>query len=435
MSAPKLNQSWQHRMMHWSGYPWLVWGLGAAFFFSEYLARLAPNVMVSQLMAQFHLNAWGIGVLSSYFYWPYIIMQLPVGLFVDRYGAHALLMVMTFVCALSCYIFSVSHVVVWVYFARFLLGVAGAFAFVATLKLAAVWFPAHRFGLLAGATQALGMLGAAFGEGPVAMLVSWSDWRFTLLLMSCVFFVLAILIGLFVRDRGEHDSVELTRHAYVDLWRGLRHVLKNKQTWYNALFAALIYAPTGAFAELWGVTYLQHVQNMSHTVSANAMSMVFIGWGIGGPLCGGLSDRIKKRKPFMFGSALLSLLFLAGALYGHFGSDVPVFVCLFMYGLANSGLVIAYALSGEINPQWVVGISIAFANMASVVLAPLFQDLAGWLLVKQWAGTMLNGVPSYTVSAYQWSTVALPLSLILAFFVAFKVEETHCQRIEVRKVG
>ena len=66
MSAPKINQSWQHRMMHWSGYPWLVWGLGAAFFFSEYLARLAPNVMVSQLMAQFHLNAWGIGVLALY---------------------------------------------------------------------------------------------------------------------------------------------------------------------------------------------------------------------------------------------------------------------------------------------------------------------------------------------------------------------------------
>ncbi len=46
--------------------------------------------------------------------------------------------------------------------ARFLMGFAAAFAFVGALKLARSWFAPARFGLLAGATQALGMLNSEF---------------------------------------------------------------------------------------------------------------------------------------------------------------------------------------------------------------------------------------------------------------------------------
>tara|TARA_A100001015_G_C15023754_1_gene729358 strand:+ start:1095 stop:2399 length:1305 start_codon:yes stop_codon:yes gene_type:complete len=414
-----------------SWYPWFVWGLGAAFFFAEYFARLGPNVMVPELMQVFHMDALGLGILFSYFYWPYIIMQLPVGLFVDRYGAQSMLVIMTALCALSCYLFGHAESLWIAEMARFLLGIAGAFAFVATLKLATVWFPASRFGLLAGATQAVGMLGAAFGEGPVAWISAHLGWRHTFLYMALFFLFLSGMIMCLVRDRKPqtHQNT-LQKGAYAALWKGLQQVLKNKQTWYNALFAALIFAPTGTFAELWGVTYLEHVQHLSHPAAANAISMVFLGWGIGGPLCGFWSDRLQQRKPMMYYSAIASLFFLTCVLYWT-GLSAPVlFLLLFCYGVANSGLVIAYAISGEINPQYVAGISMAFANMASVILAPLFQDLAGYILVDQWDGAMVKGIPYYSATAYEWSTVVLPVSLVLAFFVAMRVKETHCQRIE-----
>ena len=49
---------------------------------------------------------------------------------------------------------------------RMLMGFGASFAFVGALKIASLWFPS-KFGFLSGATQAIGVLGAAFGVGPV----------------------------------------------------------------------------------------------------------------------------------------------------------------------------------------------------------------------------------------------------------------------------
>ena len=53
---------------HHELYPWLIWALAAAFFFAEYLARVAPSVMVPDLLQAFHVNALSLGVLSGFFY-------------------------------------------------------------------------------------------------------------------------------------------------------------------------------------------------------------------------------------------------------------------------------------------------------------------------------------------------------------------------------
>ena len=54
--------------------PWLIWGLGAAFFFIEYIARVAPSVMVPDLMRDFGVDALTLGSLSAFFYYSYFII-------------------------------------------------------------------------------------------------------------------------------------------------------------------------------------------------------------------------------------------------------------------------------------------------------------------------------------------------------------------------
>jgi len=38
--------------------PWIVWGLGAAFFFIEYVARVSPSVMINPLMRHFGVGSY-----------------------------------------------------------------------------------------------------------------------------------------------------------------------------------------------------------------------------------------------------------------------------------------------------------------------------------------------------------------------------------------
>ena len=43
--------------------------------------------MTSQLMASFHLQGLGLGVLSGAYFWTYLIVPLLVGIILDHYGA------------------------------------------------------------------------------------------------------------------------------------------------------------------------------------------------------------------------------------------------------------------------------------------------------------------------------------------------------------
>ena len=413
-------------------YPWVVWGLGALFFCVEYFARLAPSVMVPDLMRAFNVDALGIGILSGWFYVAYLGMQLPVGMLVDRFSPSKLLAFAAIISGISCFLLATADHLWVASLSRFLIGFGGAFAFVGTLKLATIWFCSKRFGLLAGTTQALGMLGAAGGEGPLAVLVTAIGWRDTMICIGSALTIVAFLILTLVKEKiGQSTIINRAQKlsSLKEIKEGLIEVLKNKQTWVISIIGGLLFSPTATFGELWGVTFLEHVQNLNHHSAAAAVSMIFIGWTIGGPLSGWFSDRIGKRKPGVFISCIGSLLTLTTVLYCPNLPTPIIFILLFLYGIMNTGVVNIYALSGEINRQSIAGISMSFINMSSVLLGFLFQPLVGYILNSNWEGLIINNIKVYSAYSYKLSMAILPVCVILAFFISFFIKETYCKRI------
>jgi MFS family permease len=424
------NNPFIKRCLQHPYYPWLVWGLAASAFFIEYFARVAPGVMIDSLMHDFKVQALALGSLSAFFYYTYVGMQIPVGILVDRFSLRWLLTSMIFLCGLSCLIFASTTRLEIAALARLMMGFGAAFAFVSAMKVATVWFPAQQFGLLAGLTQALGMLGAAVGQMPMAYLVLHYGWRESLIFIASLMILLSVLVAILVRDpmraRPSLQKKKLTQSP----WSGLMRVLRNPQSWWNALFAGLLYAPTAALAELWGVKFFRQTYHLSNEIAAMGIGLIFIGWTIGGPITGWISDKIKRRKIILILSASFSLLFASIViLVPNFPLSV-LFSLLFLYGLANTGVATAYAVSSEINPQAVAGTSVAFANMASVIVGASFQPLIGWSLQKHWDGIMSHGLPFYSNADFRSALFILLASLFLAVVVACGIKETYCQRVQ-----
>lgn len=86
--------------------PYIVWFLGAFFFFIDYIIRVSPSVLTPTLMQLFNANAFAIGGFSAFFYYAYIGMQIPVGILVDRFGPKWLLISSCLLCALSTLMFA-----------------------------------------------------------------------------------------------------------------------------------------------------------------------------------------------------------------------------------------------------------------------------------------------------------------------------------------
>jgi len=403
-------------------YPWVIWGLAVCAFSVDYFARVAPSVMVDSLMRDLKVQALALGSLSAFFYYPYMAMQVPVGILVDRFSLRWLLTSMVLVCAIGCIIFSLSNQIQVAAFARLIMGFGAAFAFVSALKIAATWFPTRQFGLLAGLTQATGMLGASIGQMPMAFFVLHIGWRYTLLCIAGIMILLSLLIAFIVRDPSARlQSPCLKKNFLHTPWSGLMEVLNNKQSWWNALFAGLLFAPTAAFAELWGVKFLRETYHLNHEIAAMA---------IGGPIVGWISDRIKRRKIVLLLSAFFSFILISIVLLiPHFPVTL-LFSLLFLYGVANTGVATSYALASEINPQAISGTSVAFANMASVLVGAGFQPIVGWLLEKNWNGVIANGIAVYSATNFRWALLVLPASALLALMIACGIKETYCQRSE-----
>jgi len=405
-------------------FPWLVWFLGAAFFFIEYFARVDSGVIVDALMREFRLNAEQIGVLSAFFYYPYIIMQIPVGSLMDHFGPRRLLTITAGLCAIASFLFAFTHVWWMIAFSRALLGFSAAFAFVGTLKIVTIWFEPKVIGLLSGLTQGVGMLGAMVGVAGFAVLSNWMGWRDTVSLIGVVLIALAICIALIVPDRRLRVLNKRVEQAQKQpMWKGLKKVLCSRNNWLVAIYAGLLYAPSVVLGELWGTTYLSHVYHVNVDLAALAVSLIFLGFAVGGPLFGAVSDALQKRRVMMFSAAFMALIFLMLILYV---SHLPYWVlCLlfFLYGMANTGVSLSYAVSAEIQPREVAGVSMAFTNMGSVIIGAILQQILGALLQHHGVHTTLHGLPNYTAADYQHAVLLLPLTLILACITVFFIRD------------
>ncbi len=407
-------------------FAWIIWGLAAAFYFSDYLARVAPGVMHRFLQMDFGIDETGFGILTASFYVPYILMQIPVGLTVDRISIRWILTIMSLLTAFGCCVFGLADGLGMASVGRMLIGFSAAFAFISALRLATSWFPPAMFGLLAGMTQALGMLGAAAGEAPVSFLVSVVGWRHSMLVIAFLFIVLAALMYQYIQDNPGLKTHEVKAENRLRIIDSLRTILSHRQTWLNAFYAGFLFGPTAVIGESIGPAYLQYGRGLTAHAAAFATGLIFIGWGIGGPLSGWMSDKIGRRKPMMIASAMCGLVLTSYFVFYPNMSAYTAYALFFLFGLTNTGVAIAYAVSTEIHDRNVVGTSIAFTNMASIFVGASMQPLVGYL-VDSVSGSRAFHVETLLLSDFQYGFRILPLCSLIALMLAFTVKETYCR--------
>lgn len=424
--------------------PWIICFLAALFYCYEYLLRIAPSVMMQDLMQAYRINATVFGNLAAFYYYAYTPMQLPVGVLMDRYGPRNLLTFACLSCAIGSYLFAHAFHIGIAEIGRFLVGFGSAFAFVGVLKLATIWLPPQRFAMIAGLTTSLGMVGGMVGDIYLTALVNQIGWRATVSLSAVAGIVLAAVMYVIIRDNvNEVDSVEACHPDeqaqrrrisepvdFRKVFVGALQIFKKPQIWLCGVVGCFLYLSLTAFAELWGIPYLKAVHGLSSQQAAISISMVFLGWTFGGPLTGWISDTIGNRLlPVLVGS-IGGGLTITALLYLPFLPLFAINALLFLFGLFASAEVIVFAIARESCPAHLAASALAIVNMMIMLGGVLFQPLTGYFLDLSWTGGMTDGVRNYTISSYHIALLTLPIAFMLAALLAFFMRETHCRVVE-----
>ena len=406
--------------------PWTIWALGALFYGYGFFHRVAPSVMIDELMAEFAVGAAIVGNLSAIYFWSYSITQLPTGILVDRFGPRRVLIGAATLAGLGSLLFA-AQTNLWVaYLGRLLMGLGVGVSWVSAAKLSATWFPPRRFALLLGLTTLIGGLGAIMGQAPLAAAIQLVGWRTTMIGAGLLGLGFAAAFAALVRDS---PNAMVATGRSPDLFHGLIGVLSKGHNWLLAALSMSLGAQLFAFASLWGVPFLAVAHGLTRAEAAGATSLMLLGWALGSVAWGWISDRISRRKlPVMVSAAgcpliLTVVIYVPGLPFG------AVEVLLPIAGFFFSGIVCQAALAREHNSPEHVGTAIAFINMGVMVSGAISQAVTGWLIELSWDGHIVGGIPVYSAGAYQVGFLYLMVSGVIATVIATQVRETYARQV------
>jgi MFS family permease len=404
--------------------PWLYWGIAAVFYLYEFFARVAPSTFEWKLQDTFSLNASELGFVMGLYYLAYAPMQLVVGIALDRFGSKRLLSLAAIIAGLGCLIFALAGNVFTLGLGRIMLGIGSSCAYVGAVYVATVWFPRRRLALIMGMTAALGTIGAALGEAPLREAIE--KYGATEAMYTAAFggLVIANLIFFIVPRRPDWflHLVKLENPEPRDtMFKGLREVLSNKQTWLVAIISLLLYVPISTFGALWGISYVSTSAGVPIESAAWAMTMLFLGFAAGGPLLGLLSDKFNfRRLPILIGGGLCTFSMGMLLLAPNLPFSVTVFF-LISTGFFAGAQAITFAVAVEQHGKYCRATAVAFVNF--------FVMLGGFLLQPAF-GAVLDSTSSssiYTETDYQKALVLLPVSILIGTVFSFWLKETSEQ--------
>ncbi len=391
-----------------------AWLLVAVYYFYQYALRSAPSVMMPQLTEAFAVNALGVSAIVGMFYYGYSPFSLVAGAAIDRFGARVTIPIGAALVGIGSILFGTGNLAA-ANVGRFIQGAGGVFALVGAVYLVTKNFPASVAASFIGATQMFGMAGGSAGQFLVGPMIkkglSWqSFWIYAGVLG------LAISASLFILLPREEKKT--STGGFSSVLTSLKNVFLNPQSILCGLVSGLLFIPTTIFGMTWGVRFLQEARGREYDAAVTLAATVPLGWMIGCPLLGFISDKLGRRKPVILGGALLMVATMVWILFGDPAILRGPMVGIIM-GIASGAAMIPYSVIKEANPPELGGSATGVINFINFTFSALLGPVFGSRLTAA-----AEDKESAALAHYQAGFTPLIYGIVLAIVLACFLRET-----------
>jgi len=407
---------------------WRVLACVLAFGFFGYMQRTGVATAAEHMIPELGLTKVEFGWLVDAFLASYTALQIPGAIVGQHLGARralALVGILSVVAAVASAAVPVGPatvaVLVLVFGARILLGVAQSALFPVASGVIEAWFPLRHWNLANGLQVTGFWLGAACTPPLVAALMTLWGWRLALLATSTPVALLVVLWLRTARDRpADHPAISAAELAElagnpppVDSRVGLKDVLRLLGNRDIALLTGSYFLTNYVFylVSFWCFTYLVEERHFAILEGGVLASLPFVSAAVAAGAGGKLADRLCERYGTRNGMRILPLVALPlAAVFLVLTGTVPG------APLAVAALCLAFACTELIEgPYWAATMRVAptevmaatavlntGGNLGGVVATPMIAMLSEG---HHWSAIFALGAGVSVIAAALWAFV------------------------------
>ncbi len=334
----------------------------------------------------------------------YTLMQIPVGLLLDRFGSRRIMLTGLVTLTSAQCLFAVADTYAVALIARLFVGMGDAMIFVCVLRLVNTWFAPRRIPLVTQMTGVLGQLGGIIAAVPMTLALRELGWTTAYLLAAAIGIALLLALLAFIRDSpversasGPPMSLTTVRRSLGESWEhpGTRLGL---WTHFTTQFSAT------TLGLLWGYPFFVRGENLSPGQAGALLTILVVAVMAAGPVLAWFITRHPwHRSTLVIGIVLVIVMMWTIVLAWR--GDAPFWLLVLLMvavGVGGPASMIGFDFGRSFNPAHRMGAAIGIINQGGFFASLVLVIAIGLILDWRTPGSST----AYTPSAFRWAMSA-----------------------------
>lgn len=367
----------------------------------NYADRATLSIAGTDVAKELQLDSVSMGYIFSAFGWAYLLMQIPGGWLLDRFGSKRVYTYSLFFWSLFTFlqgfvdVFPLAWAGVSMFIMRFMLGFSEAPSFPANARIVAAWFPAKERGTASALFNSAQYFSLALFSPLLGWLTYAWGWEHVFTVMGGIGFVLTFAWVKFVHNPTDHPRMSREELDYIaangavvdmdhkkagdDKKAGpkldyIKQLLSNRMM-LGIFFGQYFLNTITWFFLTWFPIYLVQEKGMSILKVGFVASIPALCGFVGGVLGGLFSDYLIKRGssltvarkvPIVMGMLLASSIILC-----NYTNNTALVVALMALAFFGKGFgALGWPVISDVAPKEIVGLCggvfNVFGNVASI---------------------------------------------------------------------
>jgi len=392
--------------------------LGIAFILAHFL-RSVPAVIAPDLRAELALTPGQLSSLPAAIFLGAALMQLPVGVLLDRFGPRRIIAGFLVVAAIGTLVFATAQGIIGLAVALFLIGCGAAPVFMGIIVLLSRWVARDRLATATAISISVGGGGMLLSATPFAAAAELYGWRAPLFAVGIASFGIAAAVFFFIRDRPADTPPPDGSETLFEIIRGLRWVLADTRLYSFAAVTAVSVAALVTVRNLWIGPYLNDAFGLDIVERGHVIFIVSVAWLLSALFYGPLDRWFDTRRGVVSGGLLIFAATSAALALNSSESVLVVTILLSAFALASAMASPIFAHARGLFPDSYTGRVFTAINVCT---------WTGVFLIQMGTGAILDAFPVDELGrspaiAYRTMFGALAVALLLALFAYRRVAD------------